>query len=126
MEGEIKKNVVWHRSGVSNVGCVLSVAPYCHLSSMKLPAKTEDFARGLSALPFQLYANITIHFLAQYNALNGTHQTPFFFKNPLLFEILSFWNITPFSLVLYVASVIKSCTLITQAAGPSGILLHFY
>jgi len=38
MEGEIK-NVVWHRSGVSNVGSIFSVVPYCDLISMKLPAK---------------------------------------------------------------------------------------
>lgn len=96
MEGEIK-NVVWHRSGVSNVGSLLSVAPYCHLISMKLPAKSEDFTRGLSAPRFKLHTNITICFLFQYNELNGTHQTPFFKR--LLVEVLFLWNVTPYILV---------------------------
>ena len=96
MEGEIK-NTLWHRSGVSNVGSVLSVATYCDLISMRLPAKTEDFSRGrsalryqlsalryqLSALRYQLYTNTTIFFLAQYNELNGTHRTQFFLKTPI-------------------------------------------
>ena len=59
MEEEIK-NAVWHRSGVSNVRSLVSVAPYCDLISMKIPAKTEDFTCGLSILRSKLYKNITI------------------------------------------------------------------
>lgn len=96
--------MAWHRSGVSNVRIMFSVAPDCNLISMKLPAKTEDFTRGISVLRFKLYTNITIYFLFQYNELNGTHQSPFFFQKHLLVEIpfLGGGNVTPCSLVLYV------------------------
>jgi hypothetical protein len=124
--GRRDKKVVWHRSGVSNVGFIFSVAPYCDLESMKLHAKTENFIReDLSILGIELYTNIFFS-----NIMSWIEPL---FQKGVRVKILVFWNVTSYSLVGTVripeepvASIIRSCTRITEAAGFSDMSLYFY